>query len=80
MKRIILTQVVFICLVTSSVFGGTDGTIRGRITDVDQNALPGAQIYIPELAQGAMADIDGNYIILNVSVGSYDVSVSMMGY
>ncbi|HJM95208.1 MAG TPA: carboxypeptidase-like regulatory domain-containing protein, partial [Candidatus Marinimicrobia bacterium] len=42
--------------------------------------LPGAQVYIPELEQGAIADFDGNYIILNVSVGSYDVSVNMMGY
>ena len=51
-------------VVAQTVFAGTDGTVRGRITDVEQSPLPGAQIYIPELEQGAIADIDGNYIVM----------------
>ncbi len=62
------------------VFAGTDGTIRGRVTDLDGNGLPGAQVYIPELAIGAVADVDGNYLILNVPVGTYNVTVMMLGY
>ena len=59
---------------------GTDGTIRGKITDVNGVALPGANIIIPELSMGAAADMDGNYLILNIPVGNYDVVVQMIGY
>ena len=30
--------------------------------------------------QGAVTDLDGNYIILNVQVGTYDIKTSMIGY
>ena len=80
MKKYYLIIHFLFLVVTQTIFAGTDGTIRGRITDVDQNSLPGAQVYIPELEKGAIADIDGNYIILNVGVGTYVVSVNMMGY
>ena len=59
---------------------GTDGTIRGKIMDEEGNALPGAQVYIEGTAIGTMCDIDGNYILLNVQVGTYDVTISMIGY
>ena len=60
--------------------GGTDGTIRGKVTDIDGVPLPGANIYIPAISMGAAADVNGNYIILNVPVDDYDVVVQMMGY
>ena len=60
---------------------GTDGTIRGKITDaISGDGLPGANVIIPELNMGAAADMDGNYLILNIPVGTYDVVVQMIGY
>ena len=59
---------------------GTDGTIRGKITDENGVALPGANVILPELSMGAASDMDGNYLILNIPVGKYDVIISMMGY
>ena len=59
---------------------GTDGTIRGKVTDDEGAPLPGANIYVPEVGTGAAADFDGNYIILNIPVGEYDVVCQMMGY
>ena len=50
----------------SVLFAGTDGTVRGKISDTDQRPLPGAMIYFPELETGAIADPNGNYIILNI--------------
>lgn len=64
----------------SVITAGTDGTIRGKVTDGDGSPLPGANIYIPEAGVGAAADMDGNYIILNIPIGDYDVVVQMMGY
>ena len=61
-------------------YAGTDGTIRGKVTDEETIELPGATVYIPELGIGAAADPQGNFIILNIPVGKYDVVVQMVGY
>ena len=61
-------------------YAGTDGTIRGKVTDEETIELPGATVYIPELGIGAAADLQGNFIILNIPVGKYDVVVQMVGY
>ena len=62
------------------IFGGTDGTIRGKVSAEDSMELPGATIYLPALGVGAAADVGGNFIILNIPVGKYDVVVQMVGY
>ena len=40
---------LFYLLLSSLVFlnAGTDGTIRGKVTDVDGVPLPGANIFVP---------------------------------
>ncbi len=67
-------------LALNTLFAGTDGTIRGAVRDVNGEGLPAVQVYIEELGQGATTDIDGNYIILNVQVGTYEVKAAMIGY
>ena len=67
-------------LITAIIQAGTDGTIRGKVTDIDGAPLAGANIYVPDIGTGAAADLDGNYIILNIPVGEYDVAAQMMGY
>ena len=62
------------------LFAGTEGQVRGKVTSLDGEPLIGAQIYIEELGLGAVADLDGNYIILNIPIGSYDVQASMISY
>ena len=68
-----LTLLILTSLV--SLNAGTDGTIRGKVTDVDGAPLPGANIYVPIVGSGAAADMEGNYIILNIPGGEYDVVV-----
>ena len=74
-KKITLLFVLF-----GFLFSGTDGTLRGKVADSDGAALPGTQIYMPDLGKGAIADTDGNYIILNIPVGDYEVRFLMIGY
>jgi len=62
------------------LFSGTEGQIRGKVTNVEGENLIGAQIYIEELGLGAVADLEGNYIILNIPVGTYAVKASMISY
>ena len=71
---------ILILFLFSLSFSGTDGTIRGKVTDEDGTALVGTQIYIPELEKGVAADMDGNFILLNIPVGEYEVRFLMIGY
>ena len=75
-----IVVIAALLIVGVQLFAGTDGTIRGQVSDVEGAPLPGAQIYIKSLEVGAVADVNGNYIILNVPVGTYSVTVMMMGY
>ena len=77
--RLFLRHILFFNLI-SFASAGTDGTIRGKVSDIDGNPLPGANIYVPDVGIGAAAGGDGSYIILNIPVGDYDVVVQMMGY
>ena len=69
-----------ISLYASFLIGGTDGTIRGEVLDMEGEAVIGATIVIKEIGLGTAADVDGSYLLLNVPVGTYDIEVEMIGY
>ena len=73
-------KIIYISLLLSIVCGGTDGTIRGQIMDNEGEPVIGSQIVIKELGIGTMADLDGNYLLLNVPIGTYEVTIQMIGY
>ena len=57
------------------------GTIAGTVIDEGfGTGLPGASVLVRELGTGGATDIDGNYRIQNVPVGTYTVQVSFIGY
>ncbi|SVD99060.1 uncharacterized protein METZ01_LOCUS451914, partial [marine metagenome] len=64
----------------SHLYAGTDGQIRGRITNSEGEPMSYAQVFIEELGLGTVADLDGNYILINVPIGTYDVTVAMISY
>ena len=76
----ILKHIIVIILFSSFSIAGTDGTIRGRVTDDKGEGLPGTQVYISGTSFGTMTDTEGNYILLNIPVGEYDVVFAMIGY
>ena len=80
MKSSHLSSIIFVILVSSSLWSGTEGTIRGAVRNVEGEPLIGAQVYIGDLGVGAVADMDGNYILINVPVGTFDVTASMLSY
>ncbi|OGC07770.1 hypothetical protein A2V82_03495 [candidate division KSB1 bacterium RBG_16_48_16] len=74
-------SLVLILLFTQAVFSGTTGKISGSITDQETGQpLPGANITITGTLLGAAADVNGNYVILHVPPGIYDIQASMIGY
>ena len=74
--KIIILFFISLC----TVFPGTDGTIRGQVVDTEGEPVIGAQVIIKKNGLGAAVDIDGNYLLLNIPVGSYELTVQMIGY
>ncbi len=63
------------------VFAGTTGKIAGVVKDAQTGEpLPGVNVIIEGTTSGASTDIDGRYFIINVAVGSHDVTVSYIGF
>ena len=76
MKNILSILFIF----SSIAFSGTDGTVRGKVVDETGQPMASAQVFVKETGQGTMADLDGNYILLNIPVGKYDVHCMVIGY
>ncbi|MBU1098402.1 MAG: TonB-dependent receptor [Bacteroidetes bacterium] len=72
---------VLVCISFSNVFAGTTGKIAGFVIDKSTNEpLIGANILIEGTTMGASTDIDGNYYIINIPPGVYNLRASMIGY
>jgi len=57
------------------------GTIRGTIVDAKTNEpLIGASVLVEGTSNGAAADLDGNFVILNLAAGTYTLRASYVAY
>ena len=80
MKKSLLLIVLSIAF-SSVLFAGTTGKISGKIIDKNTNEpLIGANVIIIGTTMGAATDIDGNYFIINIPPGVYEVRASLVGY
>ncbi|MBI9070408.1 MAG: TonB-dependent receptor [Melioribacteraceae bacterium] len=62
-------------------FAGTTGKIAGKIIDKSTGEpLIGANIVIIGTTMGSATDFDGNYFILNIPPGNYDIRASIIGF
>ncbi|MCZ7614289.1 MAG: carboxypeptidase-like regulatory domain-containing protein [Ignavibacteriaceae bacterium] len=77
----LLATLVFL-LLSASMFAQTGvGKMSGKVLDADtKEPLIGANIILLNTNLGAATDIDGNYFILNITPGTYEVKVSYVGY
>ena len=72
-------------LTATSALLAQDGTLQGRIMDgskKDEGVSFATVVLLRNGSQvtGAVADIDGNYIIKPIQPGTYDLTVSFLGY
>ena len=59
----------------------TQGKVAGTIVDATTGeSLIGANVVLVSTSLGGATDIEGNFFIINVAPGLYDVQASMMGY
>ncbi len=80
-NKFLVLFIIVLLMMTSSLQAATTGKIAGVVTDASTgDPLPGANVLIEGTQMGASADMEGRYFIINVPVGKYTVSASMMGY
>jgi outer membrane receptor for ferrienterochelin and colicins len=81
MKKIILCSVLLLCYAFAKAQSKTTYDIRITvISDEDNEPLLGANAIIKSLKKGAMSDLNGKGIIKYVPAGTYDLTVSYVGY
>ena len=60
---------------------GTTGKIAGKVTDtVSKEPLVGVTVLVEGTKLGAATDINGQYAIINIPPGKYNLSASSLGY
>lgn len=80
MIKRILASVVFLSLFVSGALAQT-GQITGKITDTETgNVLPGVNVVLSEINQGAATNAKGVFTIGEVPVGTYTLRASFVGY
>ena len=63
------------------MYAGTTGKIAGKIVEESTGEpLVGVNVILVGTAQGAAADLDGNYFILNIPPGTYQLKAVAIGY
>jgi len=82
MKRL-LSILFFLGAIQVASFAQTTGELKGTVTEEDGTTpIPFANVIIEEkgkMVTGQAADIDGNYWIKNINVGTYTVKFSSAG-
>ena len=75
-NRSFITCLIFL----QFIFAGTTGKISGKVVDENSQPLIGCNIVVKGTSLGAATNIKGEYFILNIPPGKYDLTASMIGY
>jgi len=70
----------FICIPVGAMAQKNRSEIRGTVTDMNGNRLPGASISIKNTFLGTHSASDGTYIFNNLADGDYSLQFSYIGY
>lgn len=64
----------------SHLFAQTNSKISGKVTDSEGNPLIGANIYLPDIKNGAVTNNEGYFEVTNIPKGKYHLTASYIGY
>ena len=71
---------VLLIFIPTVIFAQVKTEIYGKISNEKGDPMFGASVYLEGTQIGAQADFDGNYRIIGVSPGSYNLIASFLGY
>ncbi|MFB3055842.1 MAG: carboxypeptidase-like regulatory domain-containing protein, partial [Ignavibacteriaceae bacterium] len=81
LKFIFVAILFFLIIFSIKSLAGTTGKISGKIIDTSNGEpLIGANVIILGTNLGAATDFDGNFFIINIPPGKYEVKASIIGY
>lgn len=69
---------LFVTILTTSLLSQTK--ISGKITDENNQPLPGANIYLKDTYDGVSSDVDGTFSFTTDEEGEFILVVSFVGY
>lgn len=75
-----LQVLCLVLLVSLPVHADTTGIIAGIVSNQDGEPIVGATVMIEETSFGAITDTNGEYVIVNLDPGTYQISARMIGY
>jgi len=76
MRNLLLSLIVFLTSLSLSA-----QTIKGSISDSQTGeSLIGVTVYVTNQQKGAVTDIDGNFLLANLSTGQSKIEVRYIGY
>ncbi len=76
-----LYYLIILLLFCVQIFAGTTGKITGKVTDANNGeGLIGVNLFLEGTSVGATTDLEGYYVILNVSPGKHLLVVQYVGY
>lgn len=79
-RFLVLFWLAFLAL-GNEAFAQSVGKIVGKITDAGNGEpLPGVSVVLKGTTRGAASDLDGNFTIVNVKPGTYELSFLFLGY
>lgn len=83
MNKLLTAKIFIILSILFSIitFAGQTGKLTGKVTDSKtKEVMIGANIIVVGTTLGAATDVDGNYFILNIPPGVYQIRTSLLGY
>ena len=81
MKTPIRACTLFLLLFAQLTAAGPTGKISGRVTDSKSgDGIPGVNIVVVGTNMGAASNLDGEYTILNIPPGTYELRATAIGY
>ncbi len=76
-----ITILLSLLILSTFIYAGTTGKIAGLVTDKNTGEpLIGVNIVVEGTAMGSGTDIDGTFIILNISPGKYTLVAQYIGF
>jgi hypothetical protein len=72
---------ILLLLCATGAWAAISGKIAGKVTDAGNgDPVPGVNITVVGTSLGAASDLNGDFVILNVPPGTYEVRASFIGY
>ncbi len=80
-SRILLMILVLIFVLPGLLSAGVTGKVSGKVIDAEtKEPLPGANVIIQGTLFGSATNVDGEFIIMNVPPGDYNLRAQFIGY